>query len=194
MNPMIMLIKYPAVIACLAALSASAQDIQPPSNYRLAPSDLISVNVFQEPDLTTTARLADDGTVSLPLIGLVNLAGSSVKDAMERIAALYARDYLVNPVVTLSVTQITKAKVMVLGPVGKPGMIELPTNEGIPVLEAIALAGGFTRLANQSKITIKRKGVSEVIKVNGKEQAKSGTTSAVRVIDGDIINVAESIF
>ena len=164
--------------------------------YRLAPSDLIVVSVYQEPDLETKARIAEDGNIVLPLIGSVKVSGGSVKQAVESITALYKKDYLVNPVVTLTVLEQTKGKIIVMGAVNKPGSVEIAAEGGIPILEAIGLAGGYSRVASPSKISVKRRsgGSETVIKVNGKEQATGEGKKTFFVYSGDVITVGESIF
>jgi protein involved in polysaccharide export with SLBB domain len=165
------------------------------STYRLMPTDLIAVSVFEEPELAVQSRVSEDGTVTLPLIGSVKIGGNTVKQAVDTITTLFKQDYLVNPVVTIAVLQQTKGKLTVLGAVGKPGMVEMPAEGGIPIMEAIAMAGGFTRVASQSKISVKRstQGVERVIKINGKDQA-TGEEKTFNVYPGDVITIGESLF
>jgi polysaccharide export outer membrane protein len=189
------------VPAANVANSAESGNIDPKpktsTSYRLMPTDLIAVSVFEEPDLAVQSRVAEDGTIRLPLIGSVKIGGSTVKQAIDSITALYKQDYLVHPEVTLTVLEQTKTvgKLTVLGAVGRPGIVEMPGEGGIPMMEAIAMAGGFTRVASQSRITVKRssQGVEHVFKVNGKGQA-TGEDKTFLVHPGDVINVAESIF
>jgi polysaccharide export outer membrane protein len=165
------------------------------ATYRLMPTDLIAVSVFEEPELAVQSRVSEDGTVSLPLIGSVKIGGNTVKQAVDTITALLKQDYLVHPVVTIAVLEQTKGKLTVLGAVGRPGLVEMPAEGGIPIMEAIAMAGGFTRVASQSKITVKRnaQGMEHVFKINGKDQA-TGEEKTFNVYPGDVITVAESLF
>lgn len=160
--------------------------------YRLNPSDLISVTVFEEPELTASVRLSEDGTIVLPLLGAVKVAGKSVKEATDLVTELYRKDYLVSPVVAINVLELKKARFSVLGQVAKPGTYEIPIEDTMPLMDAIAMAGGYTRLASPSKITIKRG--MQVFKVNGKDEASESKASPFRVQAGDIITVAESLF
>jgi polysaccharide biosynthesis/export protein len=177
---------------------------KPSSSAVLLPSDVISVSVFQEPDLEAKARLTDDGSVVLPLIGSVTLGGKTLKRATEEVTALYKKDYLVDPLVTIFVVEHepkeskkeAAARVVVLGQVVRPGTVDIPAGKGTPIMEAIAIAGGFTRIARESKITVKRlvAGKEQVFKVNGKDQAESGNTKIFLVYPGDVISVGESWF
>ena len=162
------------------------------SAYRLNPSDLISVSVYEEPELTASARLSEDGVVALPLIGSVKIAGKSVKEATDLITELYRKDYLVSPVVSVIVVELTKARFSVLGQVGRPGTYEIPVEGKMALMESIAMAGGFTRIASPSKITVKRG--QQVFKVNGKDQASDSKAGVFWVQPGDVITVGESLF
>lgn len=201
--------------ARLVPIARSAEDPRPaapaePAPARasgssvLHPSDVISVSVFQEPDLEAKARLSEDGAVVLPLIGSVTLGGKTLKKAAEEVTALYKKDYLVDPQVTIFVLEHESkeakkdlpGRVVILGQVVRPGTVDVPADKGTPIMEAIAIAGGFTRIARESKITVKRLvgGKEQVFKVNGKEQAESGNTKIFLVYPGDVISVSESWF
>lgn len=164
--------------------------------YKLGIADLIAVNVYQEPDLTVSVKVGDDGTVVLPLLGSVKVGGLSVKEATATLTSLYNKDYLVDPVVTITVVEATKGKITILGAVGRPGIVEIPAEGTVPIIEAIAMAGGFSRIANESKITVKRviAGKEQVFKINGKEQASSQESKVFTVRSGDVITIAESLF
>jgi polysaccharide export outer membrane protein len=169
---------------------------QTSSAYKLGVSDLIAITVYQEEDLSLSTRISEDGTVVLPLLGSVKLAGRSVKEATELVTSLYKQDYLVSPIVNLSVLELTKARFSIMGQVQKPGLYELTAEGTIPFAEAIAMAGGYTRIASKSKITVKRTagGQEQVFKINGKDQEAGDKKLTFRIQGGDVINVGESWF
>jgi polysaccharide export outer membrane protein len=169
---------------------------QTSASYKLGVTDLISISVYQEPDLSISTRISDDGTVVLPLLGSVTLGGKSVKEATELVTALYKADYLVSPIVNISVLELTKARFSIMGQVTRPGIYELPAEGTISFVEAIAMAGGYTRVASKSKITVKRLtgGREQVFKVNGKDQEAGNSKLTFRIQGGDVINVGESWF
>jgi protein involved in polysaccharide export with SLBB domain len=164
--------------------------------YKLGVSDLIAITVYQEADLSLSARISEDGTVVLPLLGSVKLGGRSVKEATEMVTTLYKQDYLVSPIVNISVMEMTKSRFSIMGQVQSPGLYELPAEGTIPFAEAIAMAGGYTRIASKSKITVKRTagGQEQVFKINGKDQEAGDKKLTFRVQSGDVINVGESWF
>ena len=177
--------------------AVTTNSVTAPSGYVLSANDQVAVEVFGEDDLRTNGRLNAEGNLSLPLLGSVHLAGMSLTQATARVTELYARDYLVNPKVNVSLVSYAKRRFTVLGQVNRPGSFEMPEGSptGIDLLEAIAMAGGYTRIAAPERITVRRHGAKgdEVLKVDAKRLAR-GSTNNFRVIPGDTITVAESIF
>jgi len=168
-----------------------------PAGYVLGPNDYVGVEVFGEDDLRTSGRLNPEGNLSVPLLGSVHLAGLTLTQAASRLTELYGRDYLVNPRVNVVLQGYAKRRFSILGQVGRPGNYEMPESSpgGIDLLEAIALAGGYTRIAAPERITVRRQGANgdQVFKVNAKKFNKSGG-GGFRVEPGDTITVGESIF
>lgn len=135
-------ILQPAV-AAEAPVSAPPQSAAKAPLLQLGPGDSINVQVYGQPDLSTTVYVADDGTLSIPLAGNVQVAGMSPSQASTRIeAALKAAKILVDPHVTLTVTQTRSQRVSVLGQVGTPGRYPVESNTSI--LDLLAQAGGVT--------------------------------------------------
>lgn len=170
-----------------------------PSGYVLSPNDQVAVEVFGEDDLRTAGRLNAEGNLSLPLLGSVRLSGLTLTQATARVTELYARDYLVNPKVNVMLVSYAKRRFTVLGQVNRPGSFEMPDGSpgGIDLLEAVAMAGGYTRIAAPERITVRRRGPTgdEILKVNGKQLARGGgANSSFKVQPGDTITVGESIF
>lgn len=108
---------------------------------QLGPGDSVSMQVYGQPDMTTTVNVSDDGTIAVPLAGAVQVAGLSPAEASQRIEkALKDGGFLVDPHVTLTVTQSLSQRVSVLGQVGKPGLYPIESNTTI--FDLLALAGG----------------------------------------------------
>ncbi len=165
------------------------------NDYVLVVGDVIELNIFREPELTTQATIARDGTVQLPLVREVKMAGLTIRDARELLRGLYDRQFLVNPQVFLNVVKYAQRKFTIMGQVARPGSYELQGGERIDILEAIGLAGGFTRIANRGRVIIQRKEGDTVkaIKVNAKRMA-DGKELPTEVQPGDVITVTESWF
>lgn len=162
-------------------------------DYVLAAGDTLDLMVYREPDLGMRSKIARDGRVQLPLLGEVKVAGMSVRDAQEYIRKLYDADYLVDPQIYLNIASYTQRKITVIGQVSRPGSYELQGNESLGILEAIGMAGGFTRIADTKNVVVKRRTGEKVetIKVNTK-RLESADGGSFQVLPGDILTVGES--
>ena len=183
-------------LALCGTSSPNATAAEPSASYALAPNDVLEIKVFQEDDLNSRLRVSPKGTIIFPLIGVVAVGGMSPQEAAEAIRAKLAKDYLVNPQVTVTVFDYGKRRFAVLGEVQKAGTYDMPEREKITLLDAIAMAGGYTRIANTAKITLKRKegGKETIVHLNAKTMAKDDRVASFEIQPGDVITVAESVF
>jgi polysaccharide export outer membrane protein len=174
--------------------------VSAPTGYVLSANDQVAVEVFGEEDLRTNGRLNDQGSLSVPLLGSVRLAGLTLTQAASKLTELYGRDYLVNPKVNVSLVGYAKRRFTVLGQVNRPGSYEMPDGSpgGVDLLEAIAMAGGYTRIAAPERVIVRRHAAGagagdQTVKVNAKRLARGGGEN-FRVEPGDTVTVGESIF
>lgn len=136
------------VLCASAALAvASAQQA-----YRLAPGDEVSIKVFDNEDISGEFQLDASGNISFPLLGQVKAAGKTVDELTADITAALDKDYLVNPKVSVEVLNFRP--IFVIGQVNSPG--SYPYSAGMTVRQAVALAGGYTRRASTSSMTVIR--------------------------------------
>ena len=167
------------------------------SNYVLNPSDVIQIEVYQENDLEKTVRIEGDGTVSLALVGKIELAGLTVSEAKSLITELYDRDYLVDPQISVLVISFSPKVVRVLGSVNNPGVVEIPHDRDLTLTEAIAEANGISRLGNPRSLKIKRSGTeeddSQQIDVNFSKILTDPEAEDIVLKEGDTIWVPERI-
>ncbi len=175
-----------------APASGPVSFISVPQGYVLNANDQVAVEVFGEEDLRSNGRLNAEGNLSLPLLGSVRLSGLTLTQAASRLTDLYGRDYLVNPKVNISLLGYAKRRFTILGQVNRPGSYEMPETSpgGINLLEAIAIAGGYTRIAAPERISVRRE--DRLLKVDAKRLGKG--QGNFRVESGDTITVGESIF
>ncbi len=121
------------------AVNAPAQD---KSEYALGAGDMIRVQVFQNPDLTIEARVSEAGTISYPLIGMVQLGGLSIGAAEQKIAdGLMGGGFVRKPQVNIILLQVRGSQVAVLGQVNRPGRFPLETLN-TRLSDMLAAAGG----------------------------------------------------
>lgn len=193
--------KLPYSILCaiiIAATSGNANAFEgKDSNYRLAANDLIDFRVFQEPELDAVVRISGDGTASFALIGPVKIGDSTIGEAIEVIKARYRDGYLKNPQVSITVRSYAKKIFTILGQVQRPGSMEMQGTTDITLLQAIGMAGGYTRIADPANVTVKRieeSGNERVYKLNAKRMARGEDKATFRIKPGDVISVGESLF
>jgi len=189
----------PVVPPQASAPSAVAPQVQSSStldNYILSPNDIILVKVFEDPDLDSQHRIAQDGTINFPLIGVIQVSGRTVIQAASTIRDRLLRGYLRNPQVRVNVIQYASRRITILGQVQKPGSYVLPNEERVDLLQAIAMAGGFTRLADEGKVLVRRNvnGVDTILKVNAHAETKNGSSQLFEIEPDDKITVRERIF
>jgi protein involved in polysaccharide export with SLBB domain len=167
---------------------------QASGTYRLMVQDIISIVVFNEAELNTQARIDKDGAINMPMVGLVKLAGQSIREASATLETRL-RKYLIKPQVTVTVLQYTKRKFTMLGQINKPGTYDMPDEGPVNLLEALGMAGGVSRIAS-AKITVTRTvdGREQVIELDRKAMSKDGSIKRFQVLPGDTIDVGERIF
>jgi polysaccharide export outer membrane protein len=160
--------------------------------YRLGPGDLVKLQVFQLPDLEREVRVDNAGRITLPLIGAVEAAGSSISQIESQVASRYRDRYLQNPQVTLSLLESPNQQVTVGGAVEQTGIYPM----GAPYLtlqQAVALAKGVSNVADRRNVIVFRT-------VNGERifarfdlvQIQQGKLKDPDIYGGDIIIVDRS--
>jgi polysaccharide export outer membrane protein len=130
-------------------------DEGPDAAYVIGPGDVINVRVFNQDGVSAKVRVRSDGMISLPFLGDTQAAGFPPLTLATRIQ-LRLKDYIVNPVVTVSLEEPRPFEVSVVGEVVKPGVYRLENRAG--VLAALASAGGLTDYADRDRVFVLREG------------------------------------
>ena len=152
-----------------------------PPNYTLDTGDKLRITVFGHPDLSGEFEVSSTGSVTLPLIGEVRVQGQSLTQLEHRIVEKLKPDYLRNPQVSAEV--INYRPFFIIGEVKNPGTY--PYIGGMRVVNAVALAGGYTYRARKDEVLITR------AKGNGTPEE---TGPDALVLPGDVIQVKERFF
>ena len=157
---------------------------------------MIQLKVYQEEDLETKAKVNQDGWVTIPLIGPVALAGKTVDEASQLIREKLDKRFVINPQVSLSVTEYSKRRFTILGQVQRTGVYEFSGDEKITILQAIAMAGGFTRMGDPSKVVVQRveQGQVKVHKMNAEAVLKNPQAKPFEIQPEDLISVGTRLF
>lgn len=162
-------------------------------NYKIGIGDLLQIEVYDEKDLTKEVRVLTDGYISFPLLGSVKAGGKTVEKLEREITRRLGEKYLVSPQVTVFVKEFSN--VFVFGEVKKPG--SFPLYGKMTVFEAITLAGGFTEVANPTKVKVVRQedGRETSFEVDLERLTKKGDTSAdLELQANDRVIVPRSFF
>ena len=139
-------------------------------NYILGPEDVIKIDVLNVPELSkTTVRIANDGMISLPLIGRVQAAGLTAEQLRKELADKWGENYLQDPQVTVFVDEFKAKPVSVIGAVEKPGLYPLTGRRTL--IEMLSMAGGFgkkgTSAAGRTVLVTRKSGFGDLQPVDG---------------------------
>jgi polysaccharide export outer membrane protein len=168
---------------------AAARD----DSYQIRRGDVLAVSVYLEPELEKQVRVEADGTISLPLVGTVELAGRTVREMRVDLARRFDH-FIVDPQVTLQVVRFARRAVNVIGQVNRPGPVEMPDEDAFTLLEAISAAGGWTRRGEIKNVSIRRRdpqGEEAIIKKDVRELLSDPDANDIELRDGDTVVVGE---
>ena len=172
--------------ALLATPALAAED-----DYRMGTGDVVRITVYGNPDLTTEARVGEDGSITFPLVGAVKAVGQTPAATEKDIAVRLAKGgFIVDPNVNLNIVQYRSQQISVLGRVNRPGKYTLEKTTRLA--DALALAGGII-VDGADVVTLMRTrdGKTEYRDIDMLALFKSGgEANNVMVQDGDVLNVA----
>lgn len=152
------------------------------AGYQLGPGDQVRVTVFRHEDLSGEFELDGEGYFALPLVGEIKGSGKVARQLEGDIETAFQEGgYLVSPQVSLEV--LNYRPFYILGEVNQPG--SYPYVNGMTVINAVALAGGYTYRASQDGISVQR---------GGSNTKKTSVGPTTQVLPGDIISVPERFF
>ncbi len=155
--------------------------------------DVFEVKVIGEADLATSYRIGTDGTIDFPYVGRLEVAGLRPGEVQQLLTKKLRDGYLVSPQVTLMVKEWNSRRISVLGQVNKPGKVDYFPR--MTIVDAIAAAGGFTPVAAQNSVRLRRdvKGRTEggTLRVG---DISEGRAPNVVLLPRDVLYVEERIF
>jgi polysaccharide export outer membrane protein len=160
------------------------------TDYVIGPEDMLQITVWKNESLSRALAVRPDGKISLPLLHDVQAAGLTPMQLQEKLAIALG-EFMPNPEVSVTVSDVRSYRISVLGEVQKPGVLQLKSDT--TVLEAIALSGGFRDFASPSKIMILRKngdGQTQKIPFNYNRVVKDNRGEGnVTLKSGDVVVV-----
>lgn len=177
------------VLTLFPALSRAGDTPDMRAAYRLGPGDTLKITVYDEEQLTDEYRIDGNNRISMPLIGEIRAGGRSVGELRRQITDRLAAGYIHAPDVSVEV--VTYRPFFILGEVRAPGSYDYI--DGMRILNAVALAGGFTYRAEQDRIEVVRYGEQDP-EASGDDVPVYSLTTKDAVLPGDIITVRERFF
>jgi polysaccharide biosynthesis/export protein len=157
-----------------------------PDSYRIGPEDQLLISVWKNDAMTRSVLVRPDGKIALPLLNDVQAAGLTALELRD-VLTTKLKDFIPNPEVTVIVSDVRSLKVSVIGEVTRPGRYELKS--WATVLDALALAGGFTQYASRSKIIILHPKGKSMEKIPFNYNEVSGKQENFYLRNGDIVLV-----
>jgi len=175
------------------------KDARPTPEYKLGPGDIISIIVWDHPELTIPAGsfrtaeqagtvVADDGTIYFPYAGVVSVLGKTTSEVRKLLSAKLTR-YIEQVQLDVRMVAFRSQQVYVVGEVAKPG-IQQVTDIPMTVIEAVNRAGGFTPEADYSRVLLTRRGTTYLVDIQAMYDYGATAQNAL-LENGDIINVAD---
>ena len=160
-------IVHPLVAA--EAVNPAAGSAEPLPGYRLAPGDLLKIEVYDHLDLTMQVRIPDSGVINYPLIGEVRLmVGRTVEEVITELRRRLENDYLRRAEVSAVILEYgpRREKVFVLGHVRNPNAIPWNKDDQLTVSRAISMSGGFDTAARRDQVSLVRDGEAQLVDID----------------------------
>jgi polysaccharide export outer membrane protein len=195
-----------AIVLGVLLLIAAVARAQSAADYVIGPQDVLTVQVFDQPDLGGKYTVEADGTFSFPLVGRVRAGGMTLRAFEIELTKKLADGYFRNPQVTVAVEQYRSQRVFVMGEVRGPGPVAL--TGGMTLIEALARAGSTLPTAS-GEVAIVRAGqgakapalpgqaaTTEVFRASIRDLESGALSQNIELHDGDTIFVprAETIY
>ena len=160
-------------------------------SYSIGPKDLLTINVFEVPELNITVRVSEDGSIVTPLLGNINVAGLTRFQLEKKLVKLLEKNYLKSAQVTVFIKEYQSKLVSVIGAVKNPGNYELVGRQTL--LQMISIAGGLTEGASDRIVIIRqyKNGKSASLVIDLDELMLKGNPKLnIPLQASDIINVS----
>ena len=174
--------------ATLASTAARGQEAAT-NEYTIGPRDVVEVHCLELPELNLERRVSDSGSIDLPLIGAISVAGSTANEVRDKIATALTK-YVNHPNVLFSVKEYNNKPVSVFGAVMKPGSLSISGRWTL--MQAITAAGGLSDKAGRRILVLRRSdnGLSDTLEIDTEDLFQNATELwNIPILPADVINI-----
>lgn len=175
-----------------ATVPATVQPAPPGRKYTLHPTDMLKMQMYQEPDFQPEVSVAQDGTIVLPMIGTVKVGGKTVAETQTMLTERY-KEFFKDPNLTIIIVKYAERKVYIDGMVGRAGPVNFPNEENLTISRAIAFAGGILPRGARNDVKLTRtvdgKDVTTIIDM---DDINTGAKPDIELKENDRIFVRDS--
>ncbi len=158
--------------------------------YKIGPQDLLEITVFGLDEMNKTVRVSEDGNITLPLLGEIEVYNLTKTELEQKLARLLEEKYLQDPQVTIFISEYQSKRISIIGAVSEPGRYELLGRQTL--LHMIAQAGGMTNQAGNEIIVVREKedGTSKSLRISLDDLILKGDPGLnIPLEPGDIVNI-----
>jgi polysaccharide biosynthesis/export protein len=176
-----------AVVLMTIALTASAQST---AEYHIGPKDLLEIRVLEIPELNLDRRVTNSGSIDLPLLGELNVAGKTATEARSQLEGLLRDKYVNRANVSVVVKEFANKPVSVVGAVTKPGSLNISGNYSL--LQAISAAGGLDQTAGRKIFVLRQadNGLTDTLEIRRDDLLQSTSPLwNIPIFAGDVVNI-----
>ena len=185
------MIRRSALIALLVvSVFVTAVPAQDTGDYRIGAKDLLEIKVLEIPDLNVDRRVTENGTIDLPLLGQLSVAGKTTTETRAQLETLLRSKYVNRANVSVVVKEFASKPVSVVGAVSKPGSLNISGRWTL--LQAISAAGGLDQTAGRKIYVLRRSdnGLSDMLEIRREDLLQSASSGwNIPIFPGDVVNV-----
>jgi polysaccharide biosynthesis/export protein len=191
-----------ALVGAIGFAASLQAQVRPQTEYSVGPQDVLTIQVFGEPELSGKYTGEQDGTFTYAQVGRIKAGGLTLRALEQELKKQLADGYLKNPQVAVSIENYRSQRILILGEVRSPGEYQLAG--GMTLLAALARAGSTSTTAGREAVIVRTpqnakpgEGAEpEVIKVDLADLQAGNMALNLQLVDGDTINIpkAQSAF
>lgn len=177
----------PAATDSLQASAAAIAAVSTPgaAAYKIGPQDVVEISVFKVPELSKSAQVSEAGTVNLPLVGEVIVAGKTAREFEKELTRQLGAKYLQKPQVTVFIKEYNSQRITVEGAVKRPGV--LPIQGTMSLLQAVAMSQGLEESSDDTVLVFRNSNGARKAARFDVSEIRTGAADDPQLMAGDVV-------